>query len=126
LRQEKPGIVVGESTVREYVNLRKRAMGLLGHEVFVPQSYQFGSEAQVDWYEIQAEFEGQPRKTYIKLMMLMERSGSSLSRAPAGKLRRALDTINVFRPPISNWRRVQPLPPSLIGMFQQSFAYTSL
>ena len=29
-------------------------MGLLGHEVFVPQSYQFGGEAQVDWYEIRA------------------------------------------------------------------------
>jgi len=45
LRQQKPEIVVGESTVREYVNLRKQALGLLCHEVFVPQSYQFGGEA---------------------------------------------------------------------------------
>ena len=80
LRQEKPEIVVGESTVREYVNLRKRAMGLLGHEVFVPQSYQFGGEAQVDWYEIQAEFEGQPRKTYIFCMRSMA-SGAAFHRA---------------------------------------------
>jgi excisionase family DNA binding protein len=62
LRQEKPEIVVGESTVREYVNLRKQALGLLGHEVLVPQSYQFGGEAQVDWYEIQEVFDGQSRK----------------------------------------------------------------
>jgi len=65
LRQEKPEIVVGESTVREYVRQRKQAMGLLGHEVFVAQSYQFGDEAQVDWYEIFAEIDGQQRKTYI-------------------------------------------------------------
>jgi len=80
LGQEKPEIVVGESTVREYVNLRKRAMGLLGREVFVPQSYQFGGEAQVDWYEIQAEFEGQPRKTYIFCMRSMA-SGAAFHRA---------------------------------------------
>ena len=54
-----------ESTVREFVRQRKAAMGLLGHEVLVPQSYQFGGEAQVDWYEIWAEFDGQPRKVYI-------------------------------------------------------------
>ena len=30
LRQEKPEIVVGESTVREYVNLRKRGDGTAG------------------------------------------------------------------------------------------------
>ena len=49
LRQEKPEIVIGESTVREYVNLRKQALGMLCHEIFVPQSYHFGGEAQVDW-----------------------------------------------------------------------------
>jgi len=51
LRQEKPGINVAESTVREYVRERKLAMGLVSHEVFVPQSYRFGDEARVDWYE---------------------------------------------------------------------------
>jgi transposase len=80
LRQEKPEIVVGESTVREYVNLRKQAMGLLGREVFVLQSYQFGSEAQVDWYEIQAEFEGEQRKVYIFCMRSMA-SGAAFHRA---------------------------------------------
>jgi transposase len=80
LRQEKPGIAVAESTVREYVRQRKVAMGLVCHEVFVPQSYQFGGEAQVDWYEIWAEFDGQPRKIYIFCMRSMA-SGAAFHRA---------------------------------------------
>ena len=54
--------------------------GCLGHEVFVPQSYQFGGEAQVDWYEIWAEFDGQPRKVYIFCMRSMA-SGAAFHRA---------------------------------------------
>ena len=80
LQQEKPEIVVGESTLREYVRQRKHAMGLLGHEVFVAQSYQFGGEAQVDWYEIWSEFDGQPRKVYIFCMRSMA-SGAAFHRA---------------------------------------------
>ena len=80
LRQEKPEIVVGESMVREYVRERKHALGLLGHEVFVPQSYQLGGEAQVDWYEIWAEFDGQPRKLYVFCMRSMA-SGAAFHRA---------------------------------------------
>jgi transposase len=80
LLQEMQGISVAESTVREYVRQRKAAMGLLGHEVFVPQSYQFGGEAQVDWYEIWAEFDGQPRKVYIFCMRSMA-SGAAYHRA---------------------------------------------
>jgi transposase len=80
LRQEMQEIVVGESTVREYVRQRKQAMGLLGHEVFVAQSYQFGDEAQVDWYEIFAEIDGQQRKIYIFCMRSMA-SGAAFHRA---------------------------------------------
>jgi len=80
LRQEMQGICVAESTVREYVRQRKSAMGLLGHEIFVPQSYQFGGEAQVDWYEIWAEFDGEPRKVYIFCMRSMA-SGAAFHRA---------------------------------------------
>ena len=42
LRREMPEAMVGESTVRQYVRARKAAMGLLGQETFVPQSYQWG------------------------------------------------------------------------------------
>jgi hypothetical protein len=55
-------------------------MGLVGHEIFVPQSYQYGGEAQVDWYEILAEFDGEPRKAYIFCMRSMA-SGAAFHRA---------------------------------------------
>ena len=80
LRQEMPEIVVGQSTVREYVRQRKLVMGLLGHEVFIPQSYQFGGEAQVDWYEIQAVIDGQERKIYVFCLRSMA-SGAAFHRA---------------------------------------------
>ena len=48
---EFPGAVVAESTVRNHVRARKRALGLVRRETFVPQSYALGQEAQVDWYE---------------------------------------------------------------------------
>src|SRR5215217_3890048 len=51
LGQERPGHPVAESTVRQYVREWKAAAGLLARETFVPQSYSWGGEAQVDWYE---------------------------------------------------------------------------
>src|ERR1041385_7701536 len=50
LQQERPGFLVAEPTVRRYVRQRKAALGLAARETFVPQSYPWGSEAQVDWY----------------------------------------------------------------------------
>jgi hypothetical protein len=80
--------------VRGYVRERKIAMGLAGHEIFVPQSYQFGGEAQVDWYEGWAEFhpsdedlspgapkfDGESRKVYVFCMRSMA-SGAAFHRA---------------------------------------------
>jgi transposase len=80
LRREMPEAEVAESTVRRYVRARKAAMGLLGHETFVPQSYQFGGEAQVDWYEGWAEFDGEARKTYVFCLRSMA-SGGAFHRA---------------------------------------------
>lgn len=57
--QERPGQQVAESTVRQYVRERKAALGLLSRETFVPQSYPWGSEAQVDWYEAVADLDGE-------------------------------------------------------------------
>ena len=51
-------------------------MGLLGQETFVPQSYQWGGEAQVDWYEGWAEFDGEERKTYIFCLRSMASGGA--------------------------------------------------
>ena len=46
---EFPDAVVAESTVRNHVRERKRQLGLLRRETFVPQSYSWAQEAQVDW-----------------------------------------------------------------------------
>jgi len=59
LRQERPEHPIGEPTVRRYVAARKRELGLGHREVFVPQSYQFGREAQVDWFEATAKLSGE-------------------------------------------------------------------
>jgi len=53
--QREHGFVGGESTVRRYVGARKRELGLKGR-VFVPQSYEPGKEAEVDWYEGYVDF----------------------------------------------------------------------
>ena len=58
LRAEKADDPVAESTVRAYVRERRRALGLVRQEVFVPQSYAWGSEGQGDWYEALAELGG--------------------------------------------------------------------
>jgi hypothetical protein len=50
IRQEMPEVAVAESTVRNHVHERKRALGLISRETFVPQSYAWGQEAQVDWW----------------------------------------------------------------------------
>src|SRR5581483_7365557 len=52
LRREMPEVVVAESTVRRFVHTRKRELGLAGGgETFIPQSYRWGQEAQVDFHE---------------------------------------------------------------------------
>lgn len=56
IRQEHPECEIGEATVRRYVRARRQEMGLLGKaEVFIEQSYHWGVEAQVDWYEAVAD-----------------------------------------------------------------------
>ena len=50
LRQEHPAPTIAEPTVRPYVQRRKQELSLSGREVFVPQSYEWGQEAQVDWF----------------------------------------------------------------------------
>jgi transposase len=56
VRQEHPHVLVAEATVRRYVQQRKQELGLVGRETFVPQSYDWGGEGQVDWYEATVEF----------------------------------------------------------------------
>ena len=80
LRREMPEVAVAESTVRQYVRERKAAMGLLRQETFVPQSYTWGGEGQVDWHEGWAELDGESRKTYVFCLRSMA-SGGAFHRA---------------------------------------------
>jgi transposase len=77
---ELPGCKVAESTVREYVRERKRELGLIRRETFVPQSYAWGSEAQVDWYEAYADLSGERQKLQVFSMRSMA-SGGAFHRA---------------------------------------------
>ena len=80
LCEEKPDLKVSEPTVRKYVRERKHEMGLIGREIFIPQSYRFGEEAQVDWYEAYADLDEERQKLYIFCMRSMA-SGGAFHRA---------------------------------------------
>jgi transposase len=80
IRAELPGCEVAESTVREYVRQRKRQLGLIDRETFVPQSYAWGSEAQVDWYEAYADLGGERQKLQVFSLRSMA-SGAAFHRA---------------------------------------------
>lgn len=89
LRQEHPQHPIGESTVRRYVRRRKQELGLGGREVFVPQSYDWGQEAQVDWFEAVAKLDGEPRKLQVFAMRSMA-SGDAFHRAYTNATQQAL------------------------------------
>jgi hypothetical protein len=78
--EERPGCEIAEKTVRRYVRAKKLELGLLGRETFVPQSYSWGSEAQVDWYEATAQLAGQPQPVEVFSMRSMA-SGGAFHRA---------------------------------------------
>jgi len=77
---EFPDVTVAESTVRNHVRERKRQMGLVLRETFVPQIYSLGQEAQVDWYEAWADLGGERTKVQVFAMRSMA-SGAAFHRA---------------------------------------------
>ena len=68
---EHPDRAIAEPTVRRYVRRRKQELGLTSREVFVPQSYEWGQEAQVDWFEAVVKLGGEPRKLQLFAMRSM-------------------------------------------------------
>jgi transposase len=80
LKAEHPEVDVAESTVRRYVRGRKQELGLAKAEVFIPQSYRWGQEAQVDWYEAYVDMDGEEQKVYLFCMRSMA-SGGAFHRA---------------------------------------------
>jgi transposase len=89
LRQEHPGNPISEPTVRRYVQRRKQELGLSGREVFVPQSYDWGQEGQVDWYEATAKLGGEAYKLQLFAMRSMA-SGDAFHRAYTNATQQAL------------------------------------
>lgn len=80
VRDEIPDLDVAESTIRKYVRSRKHELGLIRRDIFVPQSYRWGQEAQVDWYEAYADLDGERQKLYIFCVRSMA-SGGAFHRA---------------------------------------------
>jgi transposase len=74
--QEHREVLVGEATVRRYVRRRKQELGLAARETFVPQSYDWGSEAQVDWYEATVEFDEGRQTVHFFTMRSMAGGGA--------------------------------------------------
>ena len=62
---------IAERTVREYVHDRKIALGLMVRETCVPQSYAWGVEAQIDWYEAYADLSGERIRLQVFAMRSM-------------------------------------------------------
>jgi len=73
MQQELPACKIAERTVREYVHDRKIALGLMVCEICVPQSYTWGVEGQIDWYEAYADLAGER----VKLQSFAMRSMAS-------------------------------------------------
>jgi transposase len=87
LCNELPEFPVAEVTVRQYVRKRKQELG--GRVAFVPQSYDWGQEAQVDWFEAVVKLEGEPRKLQFFAMRSMA-SGDAFHRAYTHATQQAL------------------------------------
>jgi transposase len=80
LQAEKSADPVAESTVRAYVHQRRRALGLLTHEMFVPQNYGWGVEGQADWYDAVAVVGGEEIVLQVFTLRSMA-SGAAFHRA---------------------------------------------
>lgn len=66
--------------MRRYVRKRKRECGLTAAEIFVPQCYAPGQEAQADWYEATVRLGDSERKLHFFSMRSMA-SGDAFHRA---------------------------------------------
>ncbi len=77
---ERPERKVAEVTIRQYVRERKQELGWSTRATCVPQSYEWGQEGQVDWYEAWAELSGEQVLLQVFSMRSMA-SGAAFHRA---------------------------------------------
>lgn len=76
IRAEMLEVEVCESTIRRYVRQRKMELRLVSQEPCVPQSYQWGQEGQVDWYEAYVDISEEREKAYVFCMRSMASGGA--------------------------------------------------
>ena len=76
ISEERSEATVSASTVRRYVRRRRAELGQVARETFVPQVYEWGDEAQVDWYDAQVEVAGERRAVHIFAMRAMASGGA--------------------------------------------------
>lgn len=75
LQSENPDSRISERSIRKYVRKRKLALGLIGRETCIPQSYPWGSEAQIDWYEAYADLGGE--RTCLQVFEMRSMAGGA-------------------------------------------------
>jgi transposase len=80
LREELPAQSIAERTVRQYVQAWHAQRGESRSTVCIPQAYELGVEAQVDWYEAVAEIDG-VRQTVQVFALRSMASGAAFHRA---------------------------------------------
>ncbi len=88
------GAEVAESTVRQYVRERKRAMGWAVGEVFVPQVHAPGAEAEVDWGEALVVLGGVSVKVHL-FVMRASFSGAAFCQASLVETQQAFLELHV-------------------------------
>lgn len=80
LRAERSEHQIAERTVRQYVQAWQAQRGESRRTVCIPQAYELGVEAQVDWYEAVAEIDGVRQTVQIFALRSMA-SGAAFHRA---------------------------------------------
>lgn len=74
--REEWGCTAAEGTVRQMVRRERRRLGGEKRETFVPQSYEWGGEGQVDWYEAAVEIAGERVKRQFLSLRSMASGGA--------------------------------------------------
>jgi transposase len=88
------GADVAETTVRDYVRQRRRAMGWPVGEVFIPQVHAPGVEAEVDWGQAHVDFAG--ARTKVRLFFMRASfSGAAFCQASLVETQQAFLELHV-------------------------------
>jgi len=88
------GAEVAETTVRDYVRMRRRAMGWPVAEVFVPQVHDPGVGAEVDWGRAEVDLAG-VRSEVCLFFMRASFSGAAFCRASLVETQQAFLELHV-------------------------------